>query len=93
MILLNFMKGMVNNMEAQNKEHCLNFSGGNVPIADVARIMKKSPMYIRIGLQRGLLPIGIAIKKDDNRKNYDYYVSPKLLYEYTGFLYNEKKQF
>ena len=33
-----------------------NFNGANVPVTVAARIMGKAPMFIRIGLQRGLLP-------------------------------------
>lgn len=63
------------------------FTGGNVPIAVAARVMKKDPMYIRIGLQKGLLPFGIAFKKSPNSKHYDYYISPRKFYEYTGYLW------
>lgn len=66
----------------------IRFSGNNVPIAEVARIMKKDPSYIRQGIQRNILPIGNAFKKEGSDE-YDYYVSPKLLYEYTGFVCNE----
>lgn len=63
------------------------YSDGNVPITVAAKVMHKDPMFVRIGLQRGLLPFGVAIKKDENGKQYDYYISPKLFYEYTGFLW------
>ena len=43
--------------------------------------MGKSEQFVRIGLQRGLLPIGQAIKMSSM---YTYYISPKLFYEYTG---------
>ena len=62
--------------------------GANVPINVVARIMRKDPMFVRMGLRNGKLPIGTAFKKDDNNEQYDYYISPKLLYDYTGYRYN-----
>ena len=65
------------------------YSGENVPVIVAARVMRKDPMFIRIGLQRGLLPFGVAIKKDEHGKQYDYYISQKLFYEYTGYLYRE----
>ena len=43
--------------------------------------MKKSEQFIRIGLQRGLLPFGTAVKLSTR---YTYYISPKLFYEYIG---------
>ena len=37
---------------------------------------------------KGILPIGLAFRKEDSTQ-YDYYISPKLFYEYTGYVYNE----
>jgi len=64
------------------------FSGANVPIAEVAKIMKKDKQFIRIGIQENWLPIGVAYKKEGSNE-YSYYVSPKKLYEYTGYIYME----
>ena len=62
----------------------------NVPVHIAAKAMGKSPQFIRIGLQRGILPIGVAMKTDDQNEKYDYYISPKLLAEYTGFQAEEE---
>ena len=35
---------------------------GNVSIKEAARLMNKSEMFVRIGLQRGILPIGVAVQ-------------------------------
>jgi hypothetical protein len=53
----------------------------NIKVSEVAKLMGKSEQFVRIGLQRGLLPIGTAIK---NGSKYSYYISPKLLEEYIG---------
>lgn len=53
-----------------------------ISIAKAAEIMGKAPQFIRLCLQRGLLPFGIATKTGD--KNYNYYISPKLFKEYVG---------
>lgn len=53
-----------------------------VPIQLAAALMGKSTQYIRIGLQRGLLPIGRAVETKPGR--YSYYISPKLFQEFTG---------
>ena len=52
-----------------------------------AAMMGKDPQFVRIGLQRGLLPFGKAIKTTDNGRvqRYSYYISPKQFMEYTGF--------
>ena len=49
--------------------------------------MKKDPQFIRVGLRNGKLPFGTAFKKDEKQEQYDYYISPKLFYEYTGYRY------
>lgn len=73
------------------------FSGKNVPVKEAARLMGKDQQFIRQGIIRGILPIGVAFKKTivDQKWNvekestqYDFYISPKLLWEYTGILYN-----
>ena len=38
----------------------IEFSGGNVPIPEVAKIMKKDKQFVRIGIQENWLPIGVA---------------------------------
>ena len=49
-------------------ENYLVFSGGDVPIAIVAKIMKKDKHFVRIGIQEKWLPIGVAYK-NKNSKN------------------------
>lgn len=56
---------------------------GNISIKEAAKLMNKSEMFVRIGLQRKLLPIGTAIKMSESSK-YTYHISPKLLQEYLG---------
>ena len=51
-------------------------------VAEAATIMCVSKPYIRIGLQRGLLPFGTAVKMSGNR--YTYFISKNRLYEYLG---------
>ena len=63
------------------------FTGMNVPIEAAANAMNKDQAFIRVALQRKILPIGAAMKMEDDSRRYAYYISPKLLYEYTGFIY------
>ena len=53
----------------------------NVPIKEAAEILGKSQQFVRIGLQQGILPIGVAVKTSSQ---YSYHISPKLLKEYVG---------
>ena len=54
----------------------------NITVKEAARLMGKSEQFVRIGLQRGLLPIGSAIL--GKRGRYSYYISPELFEEFTG---------
>lgn len=54
----------------------------NVPINLAARVMGKNPQYVRMALQKQLVPFGFAIKGSGNR--YVYYISKPLFEEYTG---------
>lgn len=76
------------------------FDGKNIPVKEVAKLMGKDQQFIRQGIIKGLLPIGVAFKKTiiDSRWNaekessqYDFYISPKLLWEYTGIVYKKNK--
>ena len=55
--------------------------GKSISVKEAAKIMGKSEQFVRIGLQRGLLPFGQAIKMSSI---YTYYISPKLFEEYVG---------
>lgn len=54
-----------------------------ISIKEAAKILNKSQQFVRIGLQRGTLPIGVAEKMPNSTK-YTYYISPKLLKEFSG---------
>ena len=69
------------------------YGGCNVPVNVAARIMRKSPQFVRIGLQRGILPIGIAFKTSARNEQYDYYISPRLLADFTGFDVDAEKEY
>lgn len=53
-----------------------------VTVLEAARRMGKAPQFVRLCMQRGLLPIGTATKTGS--KNWNYYISPKLLDDYIG---------
>ena len=76
------------------------FDGKNIPVKEVAKLMGKDQQFIRQGIIRGLLPIGTAFKKtivdqkwneEKESSQYDFYISPKLLWEYTGIIYDENQ--
>lgn len=55
-----------------------------ISVKRAAEIMGKSQQFVRIGLQRGLLPFGTAVKKDGKSKRVNYYISPVLFCNYVG---------
>ena len=74
-------------MSSEQKYYVIpEFSGANISINEAAHIMKKDPQFIRQGMIQGVLPIGSVFKKEGSSQ-YDYYISPKLFWEYTGYVY------
>lgn len=51
-------------------------------VTEAAKIMGKDPQFVRIGLQRGLLPFGWAIQISPKR--WSYFISEKLFAEFVG---------
>ena len=68
---------------------------GSVPVRIAARVYGRDPEWVRVGIIAGWLPIGEATRngkritdvKELNSKfgRINYYISPKLLYEQTGY--------
>lgn len=69
-------------------EQIIEFSGANIPVIEAAKIMRKDQQFVRQGMIKGILPIGVAYVKEGSSQ-YDFYISPKLFYEYTGYLYEK----
>lgn len=53
----------------------------SLSIKEAAKMMGKSDQFVRIGLQRGILPFGSAVKLSSK---WTYYISPTKFYEYVG---------
>lgn len=50
-----------------------------ITVKDAARLMGVSPQFVRIGLQRGVLPIGTAVKMSSV---WTYYISKAKLEDF-----------
>lgn len=50
-------------------------------VKEAAELLGKSQQFIRIGLQRGILPFGYAVKMSGK---YTYHISEFKVYEYLG---------
>ena len=77
------------------------FSKGSVPIAVVARVYGKDSCWVRAGIIAGWLPIGVATRNgqritdvtdiSSKKGRINFYVSPKKLYEETGYIYDGER--
>lgn len=73
---------------------------GSVPVSVAARVYGKDPSWVRAGIISGWLPIGKATRRgkevtdiremDSRLGRINYYISPKRLYEETGFVWRGK---
>lgn len=78
------------------------FEKGSVPIKVVARVYGKDPCYIRAGIISGWLPIGRATRNgklvtdiseiNSRLGRITYYISPKKLYEDTGYFWKGERE-
>ena len=60
------------------------FLPGGVPVKVAAAVYGKAPYFIHEGIRAGWLPIGHC-KPGEQKDN--FYISPKKLWEDTGFIY------
>ena len=77
------------------------FKPGSVPIAVAAKVYGKTAAWVRAGIISGWLPIGNATRDGEPVMNVNeinskmgrinYYISPKLLYEHTGYLWKGER--
>lgn len=78
------------------------FGMGSVPVSVVAKVYGKDATWIRAGIISGWLPIGVATRdgkkittiEEINSKygRINFYISPKKLYEETGYIWEGKIQ-
>ena len=79
------------------------FAPGSVPVAVAARIYGKDATWVRAGLITGYLQIGTATRNGNvittisqmssKYGRINYYISPKKLYEETGYIWKGERQF
>ena len=78
------------------------FADGSVPVMVAARVFGKDAYWVRAGIIAGWLPIGKATRNgqlvtniEDMNSKYgriNFYISPKLLWEETGFVWKGEKR-
>lgn len=57
--------------------------GMKITVKEAAHILERSEQFVRIGLQRNLLPFGFAMKRSGARK-FDYFINPSQFAAYCG---------
>ena len=75
----------------------IEFEIGSVPVALAAKVMSKDATWVRAGIISGWLPIGVATRDGEKVTDVDqvsskqgrinFYISPKLFYEFTGYVW------
>lgn len=78
------------------------FRPGSVPVMVAARVYGKDASWVRAGIISGWLPIGKATRRgklvtsieemDSKYGRINFYISPKLLWEQTGYLWKGEKR-
>lgn len=56
-------------------------STGKITVVEAAKVLHVSDQFVRIGMQRNVLPIGTALKMSSK---WTYQISEKLLAQYSG---------
>ena len=78
------------------------FVEGSVPVSVAAKVYGKDATWVRAGIIVGWLPIGKATRKgkqitkleemDSRLGRINFYISPKLLYEDTGYIWKGERK-
>lgn len=78
------------------------FPAGSVPVRVAARVYGKDANWVRTGIVCGWLPIGTATRRGEEvctladmtskLGRINYYISPRQLWEHTGFRWNGEKE-
>lgn len=79
----------------------IEFATGSVPVSVAAHVFGKDATWVRAGIIAGWLPIGVATRDgekitdvsqmDSKLGRINFYISPKKLYEETGYLWDGNK--
>lgn len=79
----------------------ITFASRSVPVAVAARVYGKDASWVRAGIVSGWLPIGKATRNgklitkiEEMSSKYgriNFYISPKLLWEETGFVWRGER--
>mgnify|MGYP003292831113 CR=1 FL=1 len=60
-------------------------------VNETAKLLGKTPQFVRIQIQRGLLPFGIAVPSVQGAQ-FDYIIPRRKVYEFLGIGDNEDEK-
>lgn len=79
----------------------MEFAKGSVPVSVAAKVYGKDAAWVRAGVVAGWLPIGTATRNGEQVTKIEeinsrygrinFYISPKKLYEETGYIWKGDK--
>ena len=79
----------------------MEFAKGSVPVSVAAKVYGKDAAWVRAGVVAGWLPIGTATRNGEQVTKIEeinarygrinFYISPKKLYEETGYIWRGDK--
>jgi hypothetical protein len=83
--LQNFAKKLYHRAETKSKKIAICKKEGEIMrVEEVAKLLNTTPATIRIGLQQGVFPFGVAFKTKEANKNYTYVIYPEKVRQYAG---------
>lgn len=53
-------------------------------VKDVAELLGTTEQTVRVGLQQGVFPFGVAFKRSEHKKQYTYVIYPEKVKQYAG---------
>lgn len=62
----------------------MTYAENNITVEEAARLMGVSRQFVRVGLQKGILPFGCAVQVSAAR--WTYFISRQKFAEYTGIV-------
>ena len=100
-VLKDAVDALINKLNLRLKPD-ISFPPGSVPVSFAAKVYGKDPCWVRAGIIAGWLPIGTATRDgkevldvqdmDSKKGRISYYISPKLLYEQTGYVWKGERE-
>jgi len=74
-----------------NSSQSPEFPSGGMTVKETAKVFGKDEYWVRQGIIDGWLPIGYAAQAKNGGERMNFYISPKKVWEITGYVWKGKK--